>query len=209
MTANFSLAEVVLKCLCMRDRSQKNSSPAAGSEFSNLTGPESASAAWERLFPLAVGDIYIARAAPEDSQEREALAAAGKEELKRHYVQLPELEVLGELLKGRLEHLVAYRAGKLVGTVSFYQVDERLSGVDLCVHPDYRKQGVATALMNALEQAARLRGVSRLSLFTIKETGNVEIFERRGFKIVGARRSETCFAPEGMAVTEVEMEKQI
>jgi GNAT superfamily N-acetyltransferase len=69
--------------------------------------------------------------------------------------------------------LVAVARGEIVGTLEY----DGGHVVGLFVHADHRRRGVARALLAAL-------GPRELSLFTIRETGNVPIFVRLGFAVV-------------------------
>ncbi|MFG6447306.1 GNAT family N-acetyltransferase [Roseateles sp. BYS180W] len=54
---------------------------------------------------------------------------------------------------------------------------------DLYVHPDARGQGVAHALMAAVEEAARQRGVARLDLTTAHTNTTAQaLYESRGWE---------------------------
>lgn len=56
------------------------------------------------------------------------------------------------------------------------------------VHPDHQRAGVATALLNRVEAAARARGLSRIS--TEASITARPFFERRGFAVVAAQAVE-------------------
>jgi ribosomal protein S18 acetylase RimI-like enzyme len=47
-----------------------------------------------------------------------------------------------------------------------------------------RRRGVARSLLVDLIQTARAMGALRLSLYTIREAGNVDVFQRLGFRVV-------------------------
>lgn len=80
-----------------------------------------------------------------------------------------------------LPRLVAVVGEQLVGTVEYALGEERLHLMGLFVAASHRQTGVARALV---EELARLADHRPLSLNTIRETGNVAIFERLGFVIV-------------------------
>jgi hypothetical protein len=56
---------------------------------------------------------------------------------------------------------------------------------------------------------AREEQLERLSLETILETGNVEIFRRIGFSVIREEPTDLFESPHGTAVTNVRMEKEI
>ena len=80
-----------------------------------------------------------------------------------------------------LPRLVAVVEEQLVGTVEYVLGEERLHLMGLFVAASHRQIGVARALV---EELAKLADNRPLSLNTIRETGNVPIFERLGFAIV-------------------------
>jgi GNAT superfamily N-acetyltransferase len=80
-----------------------------------------------------------------------------------------------------LPRLVALVDDQVVGTVEYALGDDRLHLMGLFVAAAHRQTGVARALV---EQLAKLADRRPLSLNTIRETGNVPIFERLGFAIV-------------------------
>jgi putative acetyltransferase len=53
------------------------------------------------------------------------------------------------------------------------------------VHPDYQRIGVATALLESIEAAARQRSILRI--FTEASITARPFFERRGFRVIAAR----------------------
>lgn len=80
-----------------------------------------------------------------------------------------------------LPRLVALVDEQLVGTVEYALGEDRLHLMGLFVAASHRQTGVARALV---EELAKLAENRRLSLNTIRETGNVPIFERLGFAVV-------------------------
>jgi len=80
--------------------------------------------------------------------------------------------------------LVAVRDGRVVGTVEHFREGDRVHLVGLFVDERSRRCGVARALIAELLGRARALGARRLSLYTIRESGNVAVFERLGFQVV-------------------------
>jgi predicted N-acetyltransferase YhbS len=78
-----------------------------------------------------------------------------------------------------LRQIVACADQQIVGTVQVAQEDGRLHLIGLAVDPEWRRRGVARALIDWIAQHA-----PRLSLYTIVETGNVPIFEQLGFRVI-------------------------
>ena len=95
---------------------------------------------------------------------------------------------------------------RIIGTVR-YEIDGdtiRLRG--LAVERRQRRAGIGRALVRHCQTVATSAGIHVLSLYTIKETGNVEFFERLGFQAVSEERAAWAIGPAGESVTEVRME---
>ena len=76
--------------------------------------------------------------------------------------------------------------GCLIGCIFCAKNDDALYIGRLAVAPDWRRRGVATALIEAVKTEARRIGVARITLGArIALTSNVALFRRHGFAIVG------------------------
>lgn len=105
--------------------------------------------------------------------------------------------------------LVARLDNRVVGIAQYYWKEDLLHVMDLGVHIDFRRQGVAKALFAYLEDIGRAHGARCLSLHTVKETGNVEIFRKLGFKPISEQRSELFESDQYASLTDVYMEKPL
>ncbi len=86
------------------------------------------------------------------------------------------------------EALVAVAGGRLVGGVFCAPREEGLYVGRLAVRADQRHRGVAGALLDAAKVEARRIGAARVLLSArIALPGNVALFERHGFVVVGER----------------------
>jgi ribosomal protein S18 acetylase RimI-like enzyme len=85
--------------------------------------------------------------------------------------------------------LIVEADGKLIGSIFCAMGGDALYIGRLAVRPDWRRRGVANALIDAAKAEARQRGVKRITLGArITLPGNVALFRRHGFVIV----RETC-----------------
>lgn len=108
-----------------------------------------------------------------------------------------------------LRRLVAVLDGRVVGVVDYYFTENRLSFLGLGVHPQFQRRGVATALIRELERIGRGRGCAAVLLHTVRETGNVAIFERLGFSVESEDLTDLFELEGGMAAVEVVMRKNL
>jgi predicted N-acetyltransferase YhbS len=84
---------------------------------------------------------------------------------------------------------VASDAGHLIGSIFCSANEDALYIGRLAVRPDWRRRGVAGALIEAAKSEARQRGAARMTLGArIALPGNVALFRRHGFAIM----RETC-----------------
>jgi N-acetylglutamate synthase-like GNAT family acetyltransferase len=98
---------------------------------------------------------------------------------------------------------------RIIGTVR-YEIDGdmiRLRG--LAVEGRHRRAGIGRALVCHCRNVATSAGIDVLSLYTIKETGNVGFFERLGFQAVSEERAAWAIGPAGESVSEVRMELRV
>lgn len=94
-------------------------------------------------------------------------------------------------LDNRLSHwLVALDDEKVVGYVGSQTVLGETDMMNIAVHPAYRKQGIATELIEALIQVLKERGSHSLML-EVRESNNPakELYLKMGFELVGIRKN--------------------
>src|SRR5687768_11297974 len=70
------------------------------------------------------------------------------------------------------EQFVAELDGIIVGTVRCYVKDDALRIMALAVAKEYRRRGVARALLECCCTHATHLGLTKLATYTVKETGN-------------------------------------
>ena len=111
-------------------------------------------------------------------------------------------------------HLVAVLAGRVVGYIRLKPPSHLpenahvLQVQGLAVHPDFRRQGAATALLTAAERRLRDRGTRKLSLRVLGTNHEaLGLYERLGFIREGVLREE--FFINGSYVDDVLMTKHL
>lgn len=99
--------------------------------------------------------------------------------------------------------------GPIIGSVEYEVLDDQLSMMALAVHLEWRRRGIARLLIEKLQQIGRDHGVSRLTLWTILETGNVPIFERLGFRVVRVENADLFESDQFEELEEALMELRL
>jgi len=111
------------------------------------------------------------------------LEEAGTATLRHIYRQRPDRRPVHAADLGQLVRLVLERDGALAGTVSYQRGEDRMHLPRLFVAPALLRQGLARRLVEHVAELSRAENRSFLTLFTIRETGNVAIFQRLGFLV--------------------------
>lgn len=101
--------------------------------------------------------------------------------------------------------LVAVRGARVIGSVRSRPRDGYLHLVALGVLARQRRKGVARALVAGAEAKARRAGLRGLSLYTVRETGNEEVFRKLGFRTVRAEVSRLFESDRHPVLTELFM----
>jgi ribosomal protein S18 acetylase RimI-like enzyme len=128
--------------------------------------------------------IVVREAEAGDGQTVAKISAAAFAELRKVHRPAASAISARRNLASELTRLVAISENRVVGTLEYRQEDDRIHLIGLAVHPDFRRRGVARQLVSFLAGAARQAGATRLSLYAIRETGNVSVFEGLGFEVV-------------------------
>ena len=76
-----------------------------------------------------------------------------------------------------------------VGFAVIYRIAEEAQIMDIAVHPDHRRQGIAEALIDVICEFSRVDGAHKITLEVRRSNeGAIRLYEKKGFKAVGTRR---------------------
>ena len=86
--------------------------------------------------------------------------------------------------------LVAMEGDALLGYVGSQTVIDESDMMNIAVHPDHRRKGIAEALIAALEEQLRQRGSKALTL-EVRDSNvpAIALYEKLGFTQVGLRKN--------------------
>ena len=108
-----------------------------------------------------------------------------------------------------LTRVVALVDGRVVGVVQYYIEEDRLHIMRFGVHPDLRGQGIGRAIIGYLDGIARDKGLRCLSVYTVKETGNVPIYQHLGFHVIREEEAKWAESDRFDTLTDVYSERPI
>lgn len=109
----------------------------------------------------------------------------------------------------RFTYVVAIFRQTIVGTAAYFLTKKKIHISQWATHPQWQRRGIATQLVDHLEEIAIQAKVSLMTLWTVEESGNVPIFERLGFKSVEKKVSDIFQSTKGDLIHEVLMVKSI
>ena len=99
-----------------------------------------------------------------------------------------ENSIAGELASRLSCWLVAVENGELLGYIGSQSVLGESDMMNVAVHPDHRRKGIAEALIRALSQALQLSGNRCLTLeVRASNMPAITLYEKLGFTTVGRR----------------------
>ena len=94
-------------------------------------------------------------------------------------------------LNSRLSNwLVATEGEQVIAYVGSQTVIDSSDMMNIAVHPDFRRRGIAEALVAALEEQLRQRG-SKMLLLEVRHSNApaIALYEKLGFRQVGLRKN--------------------
>ena len=156
-----------------------------------------------------MSDCVIREAVETDADALKWVSDSALATLRKTYRPRPETIASAESNDPPQTQLAALLDGKIVGSVVYCSEDERLHLLSLFVHEDYRQQGIAKRLIAKLVDVGKQLGRQRLSAYTVKETGIVNIFEQMGFGVVSEERTDLFESDHFDQLTAVYLERDI
>ena len=126
-------------------------------------------------------------------------------------IYLPSRDAVSTLDRnyGNSQQLLAFSGDAAIGAASLTITDGSIVVSQLAVLPSHRRQGVARRLLSHAERIARDSGIPTISLNTIMETGNVQIFEHIVFSVTETFVADWCISPDGNELTDVTMTRKL
>lgn len=152
--------------------------------------------------------IITRPAAPNDMPQIQAVTNAAFATVRDVYRPNPDATPTSENADLDPKTIVALVDDKIVGAVCVYQDAAALNVSQLAVDPKCRRQGVARKLLQSVYDAGKQSGATELRLNTIRETGNVAIFERLGFTVCATAPATWCSSDRFPKLTEVTMTRK-
>ena len=153
--------------------------------------------------------VVIRKSNKRDVNSIELLSSAANESLRKIYRPTKQTLAKKDKLLSNTTRLVATVDNIIVGTVLYKLKEECIHLIGLSVLPEFQKTGVATKLVNETERIGRRNDLKYISLYTIKQTNNVQIFNKLGFKSVSEEADKLCESDIYDKLTVVHMKRAI
>ena len=141
----------------------------------------------ESEYPYLLDFLYEAIFIPE-----------GMEKPPRSILEAPELQVYVKDF-GQSPHdraLLASVGGKIAGAVwtrimpDYGHIDDETPSFAIALYPQFRGQGIGTALMKNMLEALNHAGYKQASLSVQKQNRAAALYQRLGFEIIGETEEE-------------------
>ena len=153
--------------------------------------------------------ITIREAIDTDKEYIDIVSKSGIDTLRKTYRPNQKALKNKKKINRSLKRLVALIDEKIVGTVQYYADKSCIKIIGLSVLADYRKLGISRKLIEFTENVSRKNGIFNITLFTVKETGNGDIFEKLGFNIIREELDEFSESDKYCSLTSLYMKKKI
>lgn len=153
--------------------------------------------------------ISVRIATPDEIQDAESISRAAFSELRRVYRPTKAASARQADRQQDGIRLVAKVEGHIVGTLLYFVEEDRIDVSGIAVAPNHRRRGAARELIEFVAQTARSLGVGTIAARTVKETANVAVFERLGFRVVAEELATWCVSDEYPTLHDVLLERQV
>jgi ribosomal protein S18 acetylase RimI-like enzyme len=154
-------------------------------------------------------EIIVRHAAPEDRQAAYRVSNAAFAGVRRVYQPRKTARSIRNSIDIQLHQVVALGDGVVVGMLDFWIEGSVCHLGNLAVDPEYQGRGVARRLIDFLADHGRELGLEGISAKTIRETGNVDIYLRMGFEVVGEKPADWAQSDVFTQLTETQMLRKI
>lgn len=151
--------------------------------------------------------IEIREVLPEDQDAFRQVHARAFQPLRAIYKPGPKARS-GEQ-NGKTTRLVAIRNGQIQATACYEITDDFLEIFGFATDPEHQSQGLARAILQAMEGIAQNAGKKQIRASVVTETGNVAIYQRLGFSELATKESQTFISDQFAVIHETVMEKML
>ncbi len=153
--------------------------------------------------------ITVRDSRPEDAEAVREVEASATATLRAIYRPNEKALRCKQTISRNLCRLVAERDGTVVGTAQYFADGRAMRVIGLGVRGDFRRQGVARAIVAEIAGRAASLGLPSVVTRTVEQTGNVPIFEALGFKVTARCPDEYSESVTGGELTDVSLEMQV
>ncbi len=153
--------------------------------------------------------ITVRPATPEDNEAIREVIASAVATLRETYRPSAGTVARKAAILGQLHRLVGVINGRVVGTTQYWIDGDAVRIVGLGVHSQFRRMGVATELVRCVAEIGDGLGAKRLVLHTVRQTGNVPVFEKLGFEVVSETEDQHSESSTYLTLVDVEMHKPL
>lgn len=156
-----------------------------------------------------MSEIMVRLATPQDAQGYDEAWQSAMSTLRETYRTTQQF--LNEEWRppSDLTRIAAVLDGRVVGVVQCYVQDDCFHIMRFGVHADFRGMGVGRKLIEYVSDLARAKGFERISVYTIKETGNVPIYEALGFSVLSEEEAKWAESDKYDKLTDVHLERSV
>ncbi len=154
-------------------------------------------------------EITIREANAEDITSANAVFKKAFEPLRSIYRPTAQAAVSRTRYIKESNRLVAEINSQIVGSVELLSEGKCLHVIGLAVLPEFQRMGIAHYMIESIICRAKRDGHNIVALNTIKETGNVSLFNKMGFNIIRENIATWCTSDLHAEIHEVRMERKI